>query len=85
MRYWLIFPIHGIMTVSDSRQTYPRSILLRLSSIVDPVLKKTFAQTFYMMWNGIEQGQADTSFVYVTMDEKVRIRDSIDVIFRDFE
>ena len=51
----------------------------------DPILKKLFEQIFYMKWNGVVEGQPDSSFVHVSIDEKVKIQNRINVIFKDFE
>ena len=67
-----------------SKNVPPQYIVLAIE-YSDPILKKSFDQTFYMKWNGVIEGQPDSNFVYVSMDEKLKIEDRIKVIFKDFK
>ncbi len=62
----------------------PQYIVLAIE-YSDPILKKSFDQIFYMKWNGVTEGQPDSNFVYMSIDEKMKIEDRIKVIFEDFK
>ena len=51
----------------------------------DPILKKYFDQIFYMKWNGVIEGNPDSNFVHVSIEEKMKIANRINVKFQDFE
>lgn len=51
----------------------------------DPIAKKILDQIFYMKWNGVIEDKPDSNFVYVSMKEKMKIVNRINVTFQDFE
>ena len=50
----------------------------------DPVVNKSFAQVFFMKWDGVVNGQFHPDFVHVSIEEKQKIEDHLEDLLRDF-
>ena len=50
----------------------------------DPVVNKSFAQVFFMKWDGVVNGQFHPDFVHVSIEEKQKIKDHLKDLLRDF-
>lgn len=50
----------------------PQYIILKID-YGDPILEQLYSQTFYMRWNGVQDGITQPDFVHVGIDEKNNI------------
>ena len=50
----------------------------------DPILKKSFAQVFYMKWAGVSNGQTYPDFVHVAIEDKKPIFEHLENELKDF-
>jgi len=50
----------------------------------DPVVKKSFAQAFFMKWDSVVNGRFYPDFVHVSIEEKLKIKEHLKILLRDF-
>jgi hypothetical protein len=61
----------------------PQYIVLAIK-YSDPITRESFAQTFFMKWDGVANGQTHPDFVHASIEEKQNIADHLSDLLRDF-
>ena len=63
---------------SDENEIYPQQLNIKAHYVVvdlqyaDPILNKSYSQTIYMKWNGVQEGKIQPT-VHVRVEEKEKI------------
>ena len=52
----------------------PQYVILNIE-YGDPILKESFSQSFFMRWNGIQNGTTHPDFVHVQIEERNKIKE----------
>lgn len=60
----------GVMLPNDLKKQY---VVLNIE-YGDPILKDSFSQSFYMKWDGIQNGITHPDFVHVNIEERENIK-----------